>query len=144
MAWSSGRTLATLVLAAVLLATFVIVQCTASSPLLPRHALSSRNMAGADTGALLLGAGIVGIFFFVILWLQLVKSYSPSLSGLLFLPMTALISVSAGLATWLLDRIGPRPLLAAGPTTVAVCLLSGWVCGCPCSPYCGRCCPRCC
>jgi hypothetical protein len=41
--------------------------------------------------------------------------FSPVLNGLAFLPMTATIIVSAGLAsTRLLARFGPRPLIASG------------------------------
>jgi len=79
---------------------------------------------GADLGSLLVGAGIFAIFFFLILWMQVVNGYSPLKSGLAFLPMTVLIGVSAGIGSQLLGRVGPRPLLTVGPILAGLGLLS--------------------
>jgi EmrB/QacA subfamily drug resistance transporter len=122
--WASGRTLLTLGFAALLLVAFVAVQRRAAAPLVPFRLFKSRSLLGADLGALFVGAGIFAIFFFLILWMQLLNGYSPVKSGLLFLPMTLLIGVSAGIASQLLGRIGPRPLLTIGPALAALGLLS--------------------
>ena len=122
--WSSGRTVGTLALAAVLLVAFAIVQRRSASPLVPFRLFRSRTLLGADVGALFVGAGIFAIFFFLILWMQVVNHYSPVKSGLLFLPMTVLIGVSAGIGAQLLGRIGPRPLLITGPLLAALGLLA--------------------
>ena len=122
--WGSGRTLLTLALAAVLLAGFVAVQRRARSPLVDFRLFRSRSLLGADLGALFVGAGIFAIFFFLILWMQVVNGYSPVKSGLAFLPMTVLIGVSAGIGSQLLGRTGPRPMLIAGPALAAVGLLT--------------------
>ena len=121
--WGSGRTLLILALAVVLLAAFVSVQRRSRSPLVDFRLFRSRSLLGADLGALFVGAGIFAIFFFLILWMQVVNGYSPVRSGLAFLPMTVLIGVSAGIGSQLLGRIGPRPLLAGGPALAAVGLL---------------------
>ena len=121
--WASGRTIGTLALAAALLVAFVAVQMRASEPLVPFRVFRSRSVAGADIGALLIGAGLFAIFFFLILWMQVVNHYSPVRSGLAFLPMTLLIGVSAGIGSQLLGRIGPRPLLTVGPLIAGIGLL---------------------
>ena len=121
--WGSSRTVLTLALAAVLLAAFVAVQQRASAPLVDFRLFRSRSLLGADLGALFVGAGIFAIFFFLILWMQVVNGYSPVRSGLAFLPMTVLIGVSAGIGAQLLGRIGPRPLLMTGPSLAALGLL---------------------
>ena len=113
--WGSGQTVGVLALAGVLLAAFVVVQLRARSPLVPFRIFRNRSVLGADLGSLLVGAGIFAIFFFLILWMQVVNGYSPVRSGLAFLPMTVLIGVSAGIGSQLLGRIGPRPLLVVGP-----------------------------
>ena len=115
--WSSGRTIGTLVLALALLAAFAGVQTRASEPLVPFRVFHNKSVLGADIGSLLVGAGIFAIFFFLILWMQVVNGYSPVTSGLAFLPMTFLIGASAGIGSQLLGRIGPRPLLTVGPDT---------------------------
>ena len=122
--WSSGRTIGTLVLALALLAAFAAVQTRASEPLVPFRVFHNKSVLGADIGSLLVGAGIFAIFFFLILWMQVVNSYSPVTSGLAFLPMTFLIGASAGIGSQLLGRIGPRPLLTVGPTLAGIGLLS--------------------
>src|SRR5690606_10009672 len=44
-------------------------------------------------------------------------------TGFSFLPMTLFIIVGAGIATALMQRIGPRPLVAVGPAIAALGLL---------------------
>ena len=113
--WTSAQTLGTLALSVALLVGFVQVQRQVRSPLVPFRLFASRSLAGADLGALLVGAGIFAIFFFLILWMQVVNHYTPVKSGLAFLPMTLLIGISAGIGSQLLGRVGPRPLLTVGP-----------------------------
>ncbi len=122
--WSSGRTVGTLVLAAVLLVSFVVVQRRSREPLIDFALFKSRTLLGADLGALFIGAGIFAIFFFLILWMQQVNGYSPIKSGVAFLPMTLCIGVAAGIGSQLLGRIGPRPLLIFGPSLAASGLVS--------------------
>ncbi|MCW2601454.1 MAG: drug resistance transporter, EmrB/QacA subfamily [Frankiales bacterium] len=121
--WASGKTIGLLVLAVALLFAFGTVQVRAKNPLVPFRLFVNRSVLGADLGSLLVGAGIFAIFFFLILWMQLVNQYSPVKSGLLFLPMTVLIGVSAGIGAQLLGKIGPRPLLLAGPSLAGFGLL---------------------
>ena len=122
--WVSTRTIGTLVLSALLIAGFVVVQRTVRSPLVPFRLFRSRSLAGADIGSLLVGAGIFAIFFFLILWMQKVNGYSPVRSGLAFLPMTVLIGVGAGIGSQLLSRVGPRPLLTGGPLLAGLGLIT--------------------
>jgi len=110
--------------AVALLTAFVVVQRRTRNPLVPFRLFRSRSLTGADTGALLIGAGIFGIFFFLTLWMQVLNGYSPIRAGLAFLPMTFLIGASAGVASQLLGRVGPRPLLLVGPLLAATGLLS--------------------
>ena len=111
------------VVAAALLGLFTVVQRRTSYPLVPFRLFRSRSVLGADVGALLIGAGIFGIFFFLTLWMQVLNDYSPIKAGLAFLPMTLLIGVGAGISANLLGRIGPRPLLLTGPLLAAAGLL---------------------
>ncbi len=121
--WGSARTLGMLALAVVLLALFVVVQRRAASPLVDVRLFRSRSVLGADLGALFVGAGIFAVFFFLVLWMQQVNGYSPLRAGFAFLPMTVAIVVGAAIASQLLGRVGPRPLLVAGPALAAVGML---------------------
>lgn len=111
------------VVAAVLLALFTVVQRRVAFPLVPFRLFRSRSVLGADVGALLIGAGIFGVFFFLALWMQILNGYSPVRAGVAFLPMTLLIGVGAGISATLLGRVGPRPLLLTGPLLGSIGLL---------------------
>jgi predicted MFS family arabinose efflux permease len=54
------------------------------------------------------------MFFFNTLYIQRVLGYGPLKAGFAFLPFTAGIMVSAGLASALAPRIGVRPVAAVG------------------------------
>jgi EmrB/QacA subfamily drug resistance transporter len=122
--WGSARTILTLALAVVLLAAFVVVQRRSSDPLVDFRLFRSRSLLGADLAALFIGAGLFAVFFFLILWMQQVHGYSPLRAGFAILPMTAFIVVGAGIASQLLSRIGPRPLLVVGPALGAAGMLA--------------------
>lgn len=113
--WGSAQTVGTLTLSAVLLIAFVVVQRQAEAPLVPFRIFRRRSVLGADLASLFVGAGIFAIFFFLILWMQQVNNWSPIKSGFSFLPMTFLIGAGAGVGSFLLGRIGPRPMMVVGP-----------------------------
>ena len=121
--WGDVRTLGWFAGALMCIVAFAIVQATSTNPLVPFRVFRNRSALGADVGALLIGAGVFAIFFFLILWMQSINGWSPVKSGLAFLPMTVLIGVGAGIGSQLLGKIGPRPLLIAGPLLASAGLL---------------------
>ena len=54
------------------------------------------------------------MFLFLGLYLQVILGYSPLKSGVAFLPFTAGVIVFAGIASQLLPKIGPKPLIIPG------------------------------
>jgi EmrB/QacA subfamily drug resistance transporter len=114
-AWSSAQTIITLVVAAVLLAAFVLIEARlATHPLMPLRLFKSRFVTGANVVMFLFGAAMFAMWFFLTLYLQQVLGYSPLITGLTFLPQTAAIAIGATVAGRLVPRIGPRPLMVAG------------------------------
>jgi MFS family permease len=63
------------------------------------------------------------MFFFNTLYIQRVLGYGPLKAGLAFLPFTAGIMVSAGIASQFAPRLGVRPVAAAGMLLSAAGLL---------------------
>jgi EmrB/QacA subfamily drug resistance transporter len=120
---ATGTKTAFFVLAVVLLGAFYLWQRRAAEPLLPFRVFQSRSVVGADTGVLLVGAGIFAIFFFLTLWMQVLNGWSPIKTGIAFLPFPFIIGVGAGLSSNLLGKVGPRPLLLVGPLIAAAGLL---------------------
>jgi EmrB/QacA subfamily drug resistance transporter len=108
-----------LIAAAVLLAAFVVVETRASHPLVPFSLFRERSVTGATVTGVLMGGALIGLFFFATLYLQLVLGYGPLQAGLSFLPLALTIGASAGLASNLATRFGPKPVLVAGLVTQA-------------------------
>ncbi len=123
LGWGSGATLGMLALAVLLLGLFVVVQRRSADPLVDFRLFRSRSVLGADLASLFIGAGIFAVFFFLVLWMQQVNDYTPIEAGFAFLPMTLGIIVGAGIASQLLGRVGPRPLLIGGPALAATGML---------------------
>jgi EmrB/QacA subfamily drug resistance transporter len=113
--WHTPSTWGFLAAGGVLLAMFAVWQTRAPAPLLPLRVVLDRNRAGAYLSILVAGSGMFGLFLFVTYYLQITLHYSPVVTGAAFLPMVAMIMVSANLATIvLMPRVGPRPLVVAG------------------------------
>jgi Na+/melibiose symporter-like transporter len=98
----------------VLVALFVVVELRARNPLLPMRLVLDRNRGGAYLTSVLVGAGLIGAFFFLSLYFQQVLGYKPVEAGFASLPTTLGVLVSAGLASALVPKVGPKPLMVTG------------------------------
>jgi predicted MFS family arabinose efflux permease len=90
---------------------------------MPLRIYSSRTLSAANVVVLLLGAAVFAMWFFLSLYLQQVRGYSPIRAGLAFLPMTLCIVACTTIVSRVVTRVGPKPLLVAGMVTEAVGLL---------------------
>jgi EmrB/QacA subfamily drug resistance transporter len=124
--WGSTTTVAFLVAAAILLVGFVVIELRSSHPLLPMRVILDRNRGGAYLSALLIGAGLFGMFLFLTFYLQLTLGYSALMTGVAFLPFTVGIIAGAGVSAQLQTRVGPRILMTTGLllTTVGMVMLT--------------------
>ena len=133
--WGAGVTVVLLAVAAVLVAAFVVIELRHPSPLLPLRVVLERNRGGAFLASLLVGSALFGMFLLLTFYFQGNLHYSALRAGVAFLPFSAGIIVAAGIASQLLPRIGPRPLLAGGLTIATVGMVwlttipatGGWV-----------------
>jgi EmrB/QacA subfamily drug resistance transporter len=99
---------------AVLVALFVVVELRVRNPLLPMRLILDRNRGGAYLTSTLVGAGLIGAFFFLSLYFQQVLGYKPVEAGFASLPTTLGVLVSAGAASGLVPKVGPKPLMVIG------------------------------
>jgi len=107
-----ARSLVLAFVAVALLGAFVWRQATAARPLLPLRVLRSRNVAGANLVQMLMVAGMLGVFFLAVLYLQRVLGYDAVRTGAAFLPISLSIGVlSLGFSARLNARFGPRNVL---------------------------------
>jgi EmrB/QacA subfamily drug resistance transporter len=117
--WGDAQVVASLTTAVVLLVSFVLIEMRSSHPLLPMRVLAERNRAGALLIMLCIATGLFGVFFFLTLFIQTVLGYSPIRAGVAFLPFAVGVVIGSGLASPLVARIGPRPLIVVGSAMVA-------------------------
>jgi EmrB/QacA subfamily drug resistance transporter len=121
--WGSFQTIGLLALGVVLLAAFVVTELRTRSPIMPLSIFRNRNVSSANAVALLVGASLFSMFFFISLYMQQVLGYSALKAGISYLPLAVSIIISAGAASALVNRVGPKLVLTAGMALVAVGLL---------------------
>jgi EmrB/QacA subfamily drug resistance transporter len=113
--WGASSTYGFLAAGVVLLAAFAGWEGRTSHPLLPPRVVLDRDRGGAYVSMLIAGAGLFGTFFFLTYYLQQTLGYSPLVTGVAFLPISAGSAITSNVATIvLLPRFGPRPLVAPG------------------------------
>jgi EmrB/QacA subfamily drug resistance transporter len=122
--WGSVQTIVTFIVAAVLLVGFVFIELRAKAPLVRLSIFRIRSLSAANVVMFLVASGLFSMFYFNSLYIQRVLGYGPLEAGLAFLPFTAGIMVSAGIASAFATRIGVRVVAAIGMSlTIAGLLL---------------------
>jgi len=118
--WHAPSTWGFLAAGAALLAAFAWWMSRAAHPLLPPRVVLDRNRGGAYLSMFIASAGLFGIFLFLTYYLQQTLGYSPLVTGVAFLPISAALILAANLSTIvLMPRFGPRPLVALGMLAAA-------------------------
>ena len=118
-----GVVLVTLLLGVLALVAFVLVESRSAAPILPPALFRWRPFAGTNAATLLIYAAISGIFFFLVVTLQVVAGYSPLAAGLAPLPVTLLMLLLSPRAGALSTIIGPKIPMTVGPVICAVGVL---------------------
>jgi EmrB/QacA subfamily drug resistance transporter len=118
--WGARQTLSLGGLALALLAAFVLREATARNPLIPLRIFRSANVSGSNVVQALTVAGMFGMFFLGVLYLQRVLGYGALKTGLAFLPTTLVMgALSLRYSERLITRFGARALLLPGLVLVA-------------------------
>jgi EmrB/QacA subfamily drug resistance transporter len=128
LSWGSPGVLVPIALAAALIAAFVYVEArVAERPLMPLEIFKRPALRTANIAMLLLAATTFSMWFLVSLYLQQVLGSGPLLTGVQFLPLTLSVVAGTIVATRVINRVGPRPVLVGGllSTSLGLALLSG-------------------
>ena len=107
----------------VLLGVFVAIEMRSDHPLVPPSLFSSRIFTAANLVTFAVYAALGGVFFLLLLELQLVAGYSPLASGMATIPITALMLVLSSRAGRWAQHSGPRIPMTLGPLLAAAGLL---------------------
>jgi EmrB/QacA subfamily drug resistance transporter len=122
--WGSTRTIVTLAIGLALIGVFLLIEGRlAKAPLVPLRVFRSRQLSAANVVMFLLGASSFAMWYFVSLYLQEVRGFSPIETGLAILPMALSVAVGAQIAGKGTARIGAGPILALGMALVGVGML---------------------
>jgi EmrB/QacA subfamily drug resistance transporter len=117
--WSNTWTVTSLVVGAILLAIFILVESRVEHPLLPFRVFLNRTRASSFVAMFLAPAAMFAMFYYLSQYIQNVMGYSPLKAGLAFLPFSFGIVVAAGLASNLVNRIDARYLAGTGTLMAA-------------------------
>ena len=113
--YAAPATITALAAALLLGVGFVWVERTTAVPMLPLSILAARTRRVAVSVMLLIGAVLAGYVYFVSLYLQKVKGFSPLETGLALVPSTLVVVLTSTLLTRkLLTRFAIKPVLVAG------------------------------
>jgi EmrB/QacA subfamily drug resistance transporter len=112
--WTSSLVLTGLFAGGALLVGFILYSTRAKNPMLPMRLFRSRAFSGINAASLLMFLGMFGSIFLLSQYMQGVLGYSPTEAGLRMLPWTGMPMLVAPIAGILADRIGGRPVVAAG------------------------------
>jgi len=112
--WHNPLAIASFGAALVLLVGYLLIERRSAQPITPLHMFANRNRSGSYIVMLSLAGALFSMFFFLTLFVQGVLHYSPLRAGFAFLPISAGIIVSAGIASKQLMKVGPKPFMVAG------------------------------
>ena len=113
--WGTTAAWIPIILGALLLALFPVVESRAKSPLIPPNALT-RHLKLINLIVLLFSAALFPMWYMGSLYMQQVLSLQPITTGIAFLPMALTIMLCASRAGRLVSRFGVKPVLAGGLT----------------------------
>ncbi|MFE3289492.1 MFS transporter [Rhodococcus sp. NPDC059234] len=106
-----------------LLVAFVVVEVRSDNPLVPPSLFRSRVFTAANLVTLAVYAALGGVFFLLVLQLQLAVGFSPLAAGLATLPITVLMLLLSARAGRFAQHHGPRLPMTAGPLIAALGLV---------------------
>jgi EmrB/QacA subfamily drug resistance transporter len=123
LGWGGLVTIASLVAATVGFVLFALREHESSHPLVPLRLFRKLSLSAGVVLVLMLAFSLFGITFFLSLYLQRVRGYSPVETGIRTLPLTATLVFAAPLGGLLSARLGPRLPLAGGMAMVGIGML---------------------
>jgi EmrB/QacA subfamily drug resistance transporter len=102
------------------LAAFVVRERIAKDPMLPLDIFASRLFNATNLVTFAVYAALGGVFFWLVLELQVVAGYQPLDAGISLLPVTVVMLFLSARMGALAQRIGPRLPMTIGPLLCAV------------------------
>jgi EmrB/QacA subfamily drug resistance transporter len=121
--WLAGRTLGFFAVAVGLLAAFAAWELRHPEPLMRFGILQIRTVSGANVAGFIMGTAMFAMFLMLTLYMQQVLGYSAMKTGVAYLAVAGTAILWSGVAAQLVTRVGVKPVLVAGMTTLTAGLV---------------------
>ena len=112
--WSDPLIIGSLGLAVVLFAAFIFFESRNPKAMMPLSFFKVPAFSAGNFTAFAVSLGMFGTWFFMSLYMQLIRGYSPLQAGVRFLPMTLMIVITAPNAGRLAQKKGSRLPMTIG------------------------------
>jgi EmrB/QacA subfamily drug resistance transporter len=109
-----------LVVGVALLIGFVVREHTVNDPMLPLGIFGSRLFRAVNIVTFVVYAALGGVFFWLVLNLQVVSGYTPLGAGVALFPTTLILLLLSSRMGALAQRVGPRLPMTVGPLLCAL------------------------
>jgi DHA2 family methylenomycin A resistance protein-like MFS transporter len=134
LGWASPVVVGALLVAAVALGGFLVLEGRSRAPMLPLRLFREAPFSASVAIGVLLNFGFYGLLFVAPLYFEQQRHTGVLLTGLSILPMSAVVAVSSALAGRVTARTGPRLPMVIG-LLVGAAGLAGWLLAGPNTPY---------
>ena len=117
--WASAYTIGFLTAAAATLAAFVAWEARSANPMVPLEFFKRASFSAPVVLVAFVGLALFGVVYFITLYFQNVKGWSPEKAGLAALPLTGMVMLIGPMAGKLQSRFSPRQLMTTGMLMVS-------------------------
>jgi EmrB/QacA subfamily drug resistance transporter len=121
--WLAGQTLGFFAASLVLLVGFVAWELRHPEPLMRIGILRIKTVSGANVAGLIMGTALFAMFLMLTLYMQQVLGYSAMKTGVAYLAVAGTAIFTSAIAAQLVTRIGVKPVLVFGMTTLTAGLV---------------------
>ncbi|WP_421909464.1 MDR family MFS transporter [Methanolacinia petrolearia] len=119
----SPKSIATIAAGLLILTWFGIRQLNLKEPMLELRVLKNRNFLSAVFIIMLFQAAILVLSVILPIYIQTIRGYSATITGLVFLPGAAFMAITSMFSGRLFDRHGPRRPVLLGATALMISFL---------------------
>jgi EmrB/QacA subfamily drug resistance transporter len=121
--WLAGKTVGFFAASVLLLVGFVVWEMRHFEPLMRLGILRIKTVSGANVAGFILGTALFSMFLMLTLYMQQVLGYSPMKTGVGYLAVAGTAIFTSAIAAQLVTRIGVKPVLLFGMTTLTAGLV---------------------
>jgi EmrB/QacA subfamily drug resistance transporter len=121
--WLAAKTVGFFAASIALLAGFVAWEVRHPEPLMRFGILRTKTVTGANVAGFILGTATFSLFLMLTLYMQQVLGYSPMKTGVAYLAVAGTAIFTSAIAAQLVTRIGVKPVLVVGMTSLTAGLV---------------------